>query len=253
MASDVKTLIYGRKPVLEALNSNHPIDVILIAKGTQSKGPIAEIIALSQKQNITVQWTERSQLDRLATSHQGIIAEIPAFRYASVDSMLSLAQERHESPLLLILDQIQDVHNLGSLIRTAEAVGAHGIVIPERRAAAITPAVMKSSAGAITHLLVAQVTNLVRVISSLKKENVWVVGLDMAGDQAYDDLDWQIPLALVIGSEGKGLSRLVRETCDFLVRLPMRGKVESLNAAVAGSIVLYTAWRSGAGDKIPNS
>lgn len=247
MAHEVTDLIYGRNPVLEALRSNQLIDDILIARGAKAKGPIAEILERARAQDIAVEWVDRGQLDRMARSHQGVVARVPTFEYAAVEDMLALARERNERPLLLALDQVQDVHNLGSLIRTAEAVGAHGLIIPERRSAGVTAAVHKSSAGAVMHLLVAQVKNLVRTLKQLKEEGLWIVGLDMAGDRDYDDMDWVMPLAIVVGSEGRGLSRLVRETCDFLIRLPMRGSVDSLNAAVAGSIVLYAAWRHGAG------
>lgn len=250
MAHDVTEIIYGRNPVLEALRSNQPINRILLARGVKSTGPVNEILERARGQNIAVQWVDRAKLDDMARCHQGVIATVPAFKYATVDEILALARQRSERPLILALDQVQDVHNLGSLIRTAEAIGAHGVVLPERRAAGITPAVYKSSAGAVTHLLVAQVTNLVRTLRQLKGRGLWIIGLDMAGDHDYDSLDWAIPMTLVIGSEGKGLSRLVRETCDILVRLPMRGKVDSLNAAVAGSIVLYTAWRHGGGARI---
>ena len=250
MAYGVSPIIYGRHPVLEALRSHQAIDRILLAQGTRAKGPVVEILERARAQNIPITWVERKQLDKLARGHQGIVAEIQGFSYATLEDLLALAEQRNELPLILALDQIQDVHNLGSLIRTAEAVGAHGVVIPERRAAGITPAVYKSSAGALNYLQVAQVTNLVRALKMLKQAGLWIVGLDMAGDQEYDALDWHIPTAIVVGGEGRGLSRLVRETCDFLVRLPMRGHVESLNAAVAGSIVLYTAWRNGAGQPI---
>lgn len=246
MANAVTDLIYGRHPVLEALRGDQAIDRILLAQGTQAKGPIGEILERARAQNIAVEWVDRPHLDQMARSHQGVVAQVPTFEYATVDDMLALAQRRHERPLLLALDQVQDVHNLGSLIRTAEAVGAHGVIIPKRRAAGVTPAVHKASAGAVMHLPVAQVTNLVRTLKRLQDEGLWMVGLDVAGDRDYDDLDWAMSTAIVVGSEGSGLSRLVRDTCDFLVKLPMRGQIDSLNAAVAGSIVLYAAWRHGA-------
>lgn len=247
MAHDVTEIIYGRNPVLEALRSGQPIERILVARGVKTSGPVGDILARARARKTAVEWVERAELDRMARSHQGILAVVPAFEYVTPDDMLVLAEQRNERPLMLALDQVQDVHNLGSLIRTAEAVGVHGVIIPERRSAGITPAVHKSSAGAVAHLLVAQVTNLVRTLKQLKTEGLWIVGLDMAGEQDYDTLDWAMPTVIVVGSEGHGLGRLVRETCDFLVRLPMRGKIDSLNAAVAGSIVLYAAWRHGAG------
>jgi 23S rRNA (guanosine2251-2'-O)-methyltransferase len=249
MAHGVTEIIYGRNPVLEALRGNQPIDRILLARGAKTAGPVGEILKRARARNIRVEWVDRTQLDSMARSHQGVVASVPAFGYVAVEDILALAHQRNERPLVLALDQVQDVHNLGTLIRTAEAVGAHGVIIPERRTAGITPAVHKSSAGAVTHLRVARVTNLVRTLKELKEQGLWIVGLDMAGDHDYDALDWAMPAAIVVGSEGKGLGRLVRETCDFLVRLPMRGKIDSLNAAVAGSIVLYTAWRHGAGQQ----
>ncbi|MFQ5855100.1 MAG: 23S rRNA (guanosine(2251)-2'-O)-methyltransferase RlmB [Anaerolineae bacterium] len=240
-------IIYGRNPVLEALRSDQAIDRILLAKGVKATGSVGEILERARARNIAVEWVDRAELNSMARSHQGVVARVPTFYYSTVDDMLALARRRNERPLILVLDHVQDVHNLGSLIRTAEAVGAHGLIIPQRRSASITPAVHKSSAGAVTHLLVAQVTNLVRMLKELQERGLWIVGLDMAGDSDYDALDWAMPTAIVVGSEGQGLSQLVRETCDFLVRLPMRGKIDSLNAAVAGSIVLYAAWRHGAG------
>lgn len=242
--------IYGRNPVLEGLRSHQPVERILLAEGVDHKGPIAEIVERARAANIPVEKVQRRRLDDMAHSHQGVVALVAAFEYVDVEDMLALAEQRGQRPLLLALDQVQDVHNLGSLIRTAEAVGAHGVIIPERRAAGVTGAVFKSSSGAAAHLPIAEVTNLVRTLKQLKDEGLWIVGLDMAGDRDYDALDWAMPTAIVVGSEGRGLSRLTRETCDFLVRLPMRGRVDSLNAAVAGSIVLYTAWRHGAGQAL---
>lgn len=236
--------MYGRHPVLEALRAGEPVQRLLVARGTQTSGPLAEILALAQQRGVRVVWVERRDLDRLDAVHQGVAAELPPHRYASVEDILASAAERAEPPLVLALDAVQDVHNLGSLLRTADAVGVHGAIIPSHRAAGVTAAVRKASAGAVAHLPIAQVTNLARTLDALKSEGVWVVGLDMAGQQAYDAFDWSVPVALVVGSEGRGLGRLVAETCDVLVHLPMRGHVESLNAAVAGSIVLYHAWRA---------
>lgn len=236
-------LIYGRHPVLEALHAGETIQRILVAKGTQAGGPLSDILKLAQERGVRVNWVERRELDRLGGVHQGIVAEVQAFAYAEVDDILAVAHQQDEAALILALDSLQDVHNLGSLIRTADAVGAHGVIVPAHRAAGVTPAVRKASAGAVAHLPIAQVTNLTRTLEALKKQNVWVVGLDMAGQQSFERYDWRTPTVLVVGSEGKGLSRLVGETCDVLVHLPMRGHVDSLNAAVAGSIVLYHAWR----------
>jgi 23S rRNA (guanosine2251-2'-O)-methyltransferase len=241
---NVPDLIYGRHPVLEALRAGEKVQRVLVAKGTQTAGPLADILALAQQRGVRVAWVDRRELDKLDAVHQGVAAEVPSHRYAEVEAILASAQAQGEPPLILALDAIQDVHNLGSLLRTADAVGAHGAILPSHRAAGVTPAVRKASAGAVAHLPIAQVTNLARTLEDLKREGVWVVGLDMAGKQAYDEYDWRTPTALVVGSEGRGLGRLVGETCDVLVNLPMRGHVDSLNAAVAGSIVLYHAWRS---------
>jgi 23S rRNA (guanosine2251-2'-O)-methyltransferase len=236
-------LIYGRHPVLEALRAGEKVHRVLVAKGTQTAGPLADILTLAQERGVRVQWVDRRELDQLGGVHQGVAAEVPGHRYAAVEDILALAQKRAEPALVLALDAIQDVHNLGSLVRTADAVGAHGVILPSHRAAGVTPAVRKASAGAVAHVLIAQVTNLARALNDLKTQGLWVVGLDMAGQQAYDEYDWSTPTVLVVGSEGRGLGRLVAQTCDVLVNLPMRGHVDSLNAAVAGSIVLYTAWR----------
>jgi 23S rRNA (guanosine2251-2'-O)-methyltransferase len=188
---------------------------------------------------------DRRALDRIADTdrHQNVAAEVLEYDYSTLDDLLVLAQERNEKPFLLALDSLQDPQNLGSLIRTAEAVGAHGVVVPRHRAVGVTPAVEKSSAGAIEHLPVAEVVNLNKAADDLKEQGVWVVGLDAEGDKSYDEIDPTLPLCLVVGSEGKGISRLLKEKCDMLVNLPMRGQVGSLNAAVAGSIVLYDVWR----------
>jgi 23S rRNA (guanosine2251-2'-O)-methyltransferase len=236
--------IWGRNPVLETLRSARRVHRLLLAEGGRNAG-LAEILREAEQRRISIDYVPRRRLDELTRGavHQGCVASVAPRAYASVEDMLALAAERGEVPLLLILDAIQDINNLGSLLRTAEAVGAHGVIIPEHRAAGLTPAVDKSSAGAIEHLLVAQVTNLTRTVDALKKGGIWVVGLAGEATQDYDRVDLDRPLALVVGNEGKGIGRLLREHCDFLVRLPMRGKVNSLNAAVAGSIVLYAAWR----------
>lgn len=209
--------------------------------------PIIEtIIALAEQKRLSVDTAPRQEIDKLTgnTRHQGIALVTTPYPYVTVDEMLYLAHQREEPPLLLLLDLIQDVHNLGSLFRTAEATGIHGVVIQERRAAGITADVVNTSAGAVEHLLVTQVTNLAREITHLKAVDVWIAGLeDMPGAQCYTDVDLTIPLGVVVGSEGEGLRRLVREHCDWILSLPMQGRINSLNAAVAGSIVLYEALR----------
>ncbi|MCL5266350.1 MAG: 23S rRNA (guanosine(2251)-2'-O)-methyltransferase RlmB [Chloroflexi bacterium] len=239
------TIIWGRNAVNEALKAGRDVDKVLIAEGTRPAGIVAEIVGAARSQGISVQYLDRRAIERLARTdkHQGVVAEVSEFEYATVDEILELAHKRGEYPFILILDTLQDPQNLGSLIRTAEAVGVHGIIIPKHRAVGVTPAVVKASGGAVEHLPVARVTNLSRAIEELKKQGVWVVGVDMEGDRAYDEADVNIPVAFVVGAEGKGISRLVKEKCDFLVNIPMRGHVASLNAAVAGSIVVYHAWR----------
>ena len=187
----------------------------------------------------------RAELNRLGgpLTHQGVAAQVSAYPYADLDDALGRAEERGEAPFLLALDSVQDPQNVGSLLRTAEAVGVHGVIVPERRAAGVTPAVSRASAGAVEHLLVAQVTNLVRALEELKGRGVWVVGVeDVPTAEDYRRVDLNMPLVLVVGGEGPGMRRLVLETCDLVVRIPMRGRVGSLNVSVAGSIVLYQAW-----------
>ncbi len=240
-------MLYGRNAVREALRARRrPLRHLLLAEGVRENELIAEIIDLAQRAQVAVTRVDRRRLDDLAdgANHQGVMLEAGAYPYADIDDMLRLAVTRSEEPLLLLLDHLQDPQNIGTLLRTADVVGAHGVIMPERRAAGITPAVVNASAGAVEHLLIARVANLVQAIESLKERNVWVAGLeDDPRAQAFDLQRADLPLALVVGAEGPGLSRLVREHCDFLLRLPMAGHVASLNAATAGSIALYSLWR----------
>jgi 23S rRNA (guanosine2251-2'-O)-methyltransferase len=234
--------LYGRHAVLEALRAERPVEEILIARGVHTHGALNDVIALAKSAGIRVHGVSRDELDRMAANHQGIIARIPEFQYVEVDDLLGAARERGEPPLLLMLDSVQDPQNLGTLLRTAEAVAVHGVIIPERRAAGVTPAVVKASAGAVHHLRIAQVTNLARTIEELKRANVWVVGVENVPEaKELAQVDFTIGVALVVGGEGEGMGRLVREKCDYLVRLPMWGHIGSLNVSVAGSIVLYAA------------
>ena len=238
--------IYGRHPVLEALRSGSKVRVIYLAEGQKQKGVIAEIITIAKQGGIGIKWVSRHRLARLVeanANHQGVVAEIAPFRYSTVETILMRAKQRQQPPFLLLLDGIQDTHNFGALLRTAYAAGMHGVIIPQRRAASVTPTVYKSSAGAVNYLPIAQVTNLTRTIKQLQTENIWMVGLEMAGQQLYHQANLKGPLGIVVGAEGKGLSRLVAENCDFLVQLPMKGRVESLNASVAGAILIYEALR----------
>ncbi|MCL4466314.1 MAG: 23S rRNA (guanosine(2251)-2'-O)-methyltransferase RlmB [Chloroflexi bacterium] len=238
-------LVWGRNAVLETLRAGRPLRRLYVAQGLPPNANIAEALAEARSAGVPVQRVPREALDRLTGNghHQGIAAAVAAHEYSSLDDILAVAGERGEEALILVLDSLQDPQNFGSLLRTAEAVGAHGVIIPKHRAVGITAAVAKVSAGAVEHLKVAQVTNLPRALEGLKERGIWAVGVDMAGQRAYDEQDLRLPLALVVGNEGKGLGRLVREKCDLTVRLPMRGHVASLNAAVAGAIVLYEAWR----------
>ena len=217
----------------------------MLAEGVRQTDIIGQIVFLAEQARVPVSRTERRNLDHLGNvHHQGVTLETSEYPYSSLDEILAVAQSRPQAPLLLLLDLLQDPQNVGSLLRTAEAVGVHGVVIQRRRAVGITPAVVQTSAGAVEHLRVAQVTNLAESIGLLKAHDVWVAGLEAApGAQQSDQADLSGPLALVVGSEGEGLRRLVRTRCDFLLQLPMHGQVTSLNAAVAGSVVLYEALR----------
>jgi len=237
--------IYGRNPVYEVLRAGRrQITRLLVAEGVKSKGQMVKIFSLANSKNIPVESTPRAQLDRIQTHHQGVLLEVSAYPYISLPDIFDLSAQRAESPLLLILDTLQDPKNLGTLLRTAEVVGVHGVLLPFRRTATVTPAVVNASSGASEHLLVTQV-NLAQAITSIKEQDVWVIGLESGPDaQLLEKKALRGPLALVIGAEGEGMRSLVRKSCDQLLRLPMRGRIESLNAAVAGSIALYLAWEA---------
>lgn len=239
-------VLVGRNAVREALLARRRrVRRVLLAEGAQDHGAVEEILALCGEASVPVERVPRIALDRLGAelTHQGVAAHVSPYPYADLDDVMGRAEERGELPFVLALDSLQDPQNVGSLLRTAEAVGVHGVIVPERRAAGVTPAVSRASAGAVEHLLVAQVTNLVRALEELKERGVWVVGVeDEPTAQDYRRVDLNMPLALVVGGEGPGMRRLVVETCDLLVRLPMRGRIGSLNVSVAGSIVLYQAW-----------
>jgi len=242
----MRETLYGRNAVRESLRAGRrQAYKLLLAEGVRQTDIVGQIVSLAGQSGVAVQRVERRKLDRLGdVHHQGVALETSRYPYSSLDDILALAQSRGEPPLLLLLDLLKDPQNVGSLVRTAEAVGVHGMVIQRRRAVGVTPAVVHTSAGAVEHVLVAQETNLVRVIETLKERDVWVAGLEAARDaQFYHQADLSGALALVVGSEGQGLRRLVRERCDFLIQLPMLGRVASLNASVAGSVVLYDALR----------
>lgn len=235
--------IWGRYPVLEALRSRRRVHRILVAQGPMDAA-LTQVVDQARRVGVPIEPVARRRLDELArgANHQGVVALAAPRTYAELDDIFSRAASLDEPPLVLVLDAIQDVQNLGSLIRTAEAIGAHGVVIPEHRAAGLTPAVDKTSAGAVEFLPIVRVTNITRTLDDLKKRGLWCVGLDGDAKTEYDQADLTGPIALVVGNEGKGISRLVREHCDVLVRIPMRGNVRSLNAAVAGSLALYEIW-----------
>ena len=243
----MREILYGRQPVRETLRARRrQVFKLVLAQGIKPAGIVGQILTLAEQADVPVQTVNRRELDKLGgeANHQGLAAEVSGYPYVDLAEPMEAARRSGTPPFLLLLDHIQDPQNLGSLLRTAEAAGIHGVVIPNRRAAGVTPAAVRASAGAAEQVRVAQVTNLVRAMERLKAEGVWMAGLEAApGAQLYTEADLCGPLGLVIGSEGQGLARLVRETCDYLIRLPMLGQVESLNAAVAGAIALYEARR----------
>src|SRR2546426_1897002 len=230
--------VWGRNPILETLRSTRQVKRILIADGQRDAQPIAAILQEAERRHIPIETVPRLRLDQISLGavHQGCLAVVEARKYATLEQILAYARQKNEDPFLLMLDAIQDVNNLGSLLRSAEAVDVHGVVIPLHHAAEVNATVVKTSAGASEHLLIAQETNLTHTIDFLKKQNIWVIGLDSETKTEYDQADLTGALALVVGNEGRGISRLVREHCDLLITLPMRGHVTSLNAAVAGRI-----------------
>ena len=235
-------IVEGRNAVLELLNSQRDINKLFIQKG-EKHGSINKIIAIAKEKRIIIVETEKSKLDMMSQTknHQGIIATVPPFAYCDVEDILEFAKQKQEDPFLLILDGIEDVHNLGSIIRTAETAGIHGIIIPKRRAAVVNATVSKTSAGAVEYMKIARVNNLTETINKLKEAGLWIIGTDMETRTLYFEQDLTGPLALVVGSEGFGISRLVKENCDVLIKIPMKGKISSLNASVSAGIVVYEA------------
>lgn len=235
--------IAGKNPVLEALRAGREINKIWIAEGSQ-KGAMKQVMELARERKVAVQFVPKKRIDQVADgAHQGVLALVAAYRYAETGDMFKLAKERNEHPFILILDELEDPHNLGSILRTADAVGAHGVIIPKRRSVALTATVAKASTGAIEHIPVARVTNLSQTIAGLKQQGLWIAGTDASGTTDYRQMDADLPLGLVIGSEGRGMSRIVKEACDFLIRLPMVGHVTSLNASVAAGLLMYEVYR----------
>ena len=237
-------VIAGRNPVSEAVRSNRPIDKILVARG-EKNGAVVGILAKARDKRIPVKEVDRQKLDFLSgqQTHQGIVALAAAKEYATVEDIFACAESRGEPPFIIVLDELEDPHNLGAIIRTAECTGAHGVIVPERRSASLSYTVAKASAGAVEYMRVARVTNIAKLIDELKARNVWVYGADMDGED-YAACDMSGACAIVIGNEGKGISRLVREKCDVIVSLPMKGHINSLNASVAAGVLMYHAMRN---------
>lgn len=233
-------LIEGRNAVIEALKSDRTIEYILIAKGDMI-GSISVVLALAKEKGIVTKEVDRRKLDEMSqtSSHQGVMAVVTPYKYFSLNDIFKTAEERGEKPFIIILDEIEDPHNFGSIIRTAEVCGAHGIIIPKRRNVGATPTVYKTSAGAIEHVKIAKVTNINATIDEIKERGVWVYGADMDAESYIFNTDLTGAVALVIGSEGRGISKLTKEKCDVLVKIPMVGKITSLNASVAGGIIMY--------------
>lgn len=235
--------IEGRNPIIEALRSDRAIDKIMISNSSK-EGSIKKIIGMAKEKNIVIQCVDKHKLDEISTSHshQGVIAVVSDYKYYELSDLLEIANKKGEDPFFIILDEITDPHNLGTIIRTADAVGAHGVIIPKRRSVHITSVVAKASAGAVEYVPVCKVTNIVNTIKQLKKEGLWIAAADMDGEVFYEQ-NLTGPIGLVIGSEGFGVSRLVKQNCDFVVKMPMIGNVSSLNASVAGGILLYEIFR----------
>ncbi len=232
-------IIEGRNAVLEAFRAGKTIDKLFVLDGCQD-GPVKSILREAKKTDTIINFVDKERLDRLANSghHQGVVAQAAAYEYAEVEDILNAAKEKNEAPFIFILDEIEDPHNLGAIIRTANLCGAHGVIIPKRRAVGLTATVAKTSAGAINYTPVAKVTNIAKTIEELKKEGMWFVCADMDGQTMYD-LNLTGPIGLVIGNEGAGVSRLVKEKCDFTASIPMKGDIDSLNASVAAGVLAY--------------
>lgn len=236
-------IIIGRNPVMEALKSGRPVNKVIISEQLNNRME-KELHTAAKKANTILQKVPKQRLDQLSKGkHQGIIAYVTEYEYASVEEILDRAKKKEEIPFIIILDEMEDPHNLGAILRTGDAAGVHGVIIPKRRAVGLTETVAKASAGAIEHVPVARVTNIANTIEQLKEQNIWVVGTDEEGAKDYRTLDGETPIAIVIGNEGKGISRLVKEKCDWTVQLPMKGFIPSLNASVASSLLMYEVYR----------
>ncbi len=238
--SDDGEIIVGRNSVLEALKAGRSLNKILIAKG-ERQGSVREIISQAREQGLIVQEVEIAKLDQLSAGirHQGVLALAAPVAYVEIDDILAAAYAKNESPFLVLLDELADPHNVGAILRTSDAAGVHGVLIPKRRSCPLTQTVAKTSAGAVEYVPVARIGNVSQTLKALKKQGLWVVGADMDGTKNYYEADLTGPVVIVVGSEGEGMSRLTKEACDFVVKIPMRGQITSLNASVACSLLLY--------------
>jgi len=244
-------IIEGRNPVIEALKAGRPVNKILIDRNGRRPGAVDLILTLSRARSIPVEFVERQIIEKQGStgSSQGVIAYVEAKEFVDLGELMAISRARPDPPLYLLLDGIEDPHNLGAILRTAEATGVHGVIIRERRAVGITPAVVRASAGAVEYIHIARVANISQAMITLKKNGVWVTGIDMDGQADYRALDFSLPTAIVIGGEGQGLSELVRKRCDWVASIPMKGKIMSLNASVAAAVVMYEALRQR--DRLP--
>lgn len=236
----MQTIIAGRNPVIEALKAGTPIEKILMLKGIHGEG-IEMVLAMAEKKGIKIETLDKNEFRQIApdVTAQGIVAVVPPKKLVGLEEIMATAAGRNEKGFILILDEIEDPQNLGALVRTAECAGVHGVVLPKHHAAPVTGAAVKASAGATAHMAMAEVTNIVNALETLKSAGYWIVGLDTAGEKTYTEADYTSPVGIVVGNEGKGIRRLVKEHCDHLVKIPLYGKIASLNASVAGALVLY--------------
>ncbi|HJH10335.1 MAG TPA: 23S rRNA (guanosine(2251)-2'-O)-methyltransferase RlmB [Metalysinibacillus jejuensis] len=244
MSEQQSEMICGKNPVLEALRAGREINKIFIAEGVKKTG-VNELLDLARERGVLVQFVPKKKVEQLANNdnHQGIVAAVAAYDYAELEDIFSAAQAKGEDPFILLLDELEDPHNLGSIMRTADAVGVHGIIIPKRRAVGLTSVVAKASTGAIEHVPVVRVNNLSQTVDTLKERGIWIAGTDAKKSVDYRKMDATLPLAVIIGSEGKGMSRILKDKCDFLYHLPMVGHVTSLNASVAAALLMYEVYR----------
>jgi len=243
--SNMEDMIAGKHAVLEAMRSGLTVNKIWIAQGSNPH-QVQSVIEEAKASGVMYQFVDRRKLDQMVEKdvrHQGVIAQVAPHAYADIEDLFTAADKKGEAPFFIILDEIEDPHNLGSVLRTVECVGAHGVIIPKRRSVGITQATAKTSAGAAFYVPVARVSNLAQTLEILKQRGVWIAGADASAEQSVYDTDLTGPLAIVIGNEGRGLSRLIRERCDYLIKLPMRGRIQSLNASVAAGVFLYEAVR----------